>query len=57
MGKNKKQRDQAIIDAGYNLVTITSCEWLKMPESKSWYQFKDQKEEEEISIKVKQEQL
>ena len=46
--EKNKQRYQAIIDAGYNLVTITSCEWLKMPESKSWYRFKEQ-EKEEIS--------
>ena len=31
------ERDQAIRDAGYQLETITSCEWLKMPESRNYY--------------------
>ena len=31
------KRDEAIRNAGYNLVTITSCKWIKMPESKDWY--------------------
>ena len=34
---NTVQRDQAIRNGGYNLVTITSCEWIKMSESKDWY--------------------
>ena len=55
----KKRSDQAIRDADYNLVTITSCEWLKMPESKMWYRFKngEQDEMEEISAEDKQKQL
>ena len=31
------RRDEAIRNAGYTLVTITSCEWIKMDESKDWY--------------------
>ena len=31
------QREQEIRDAGFNLVTTTSCEWKEMPESKQWY--------------------
>ena len=31
------KRDQAIRDAGYNLVTITSCQWIQNPESKHFY--------------------
>ena len=31
------EREQAIRDAGYNLETITSCEWKKIPESKNFY--------------------
>ena len=49
-----KRRDQAIRDAGFNLVTITSCEWLKMPESKQWYHLR--KEEEEIEEELSEEE-
>ena len=31
------EREQAIRDAGYNLVTITSCQWIQNPESKQLY--------------------
>ncbi len=31
------EREQAIRDAGYNLVSITSCEWIQNPESKQLY--------------------
>ena len=49
MEKTNKQRDQAIKDAGYDLVTTTSCEWIKMPESKQRYYFKEQEPMEEMS--------
>ena len=31
------EREETIRNLGYNLVSITSCEWFKMPESKTWY--------------------
>ena len=31
------EREETIRNLGYNLVSITSCEWFKTPESKNWY--------------------
>ena len=34
---NTLQRERTIRDLGYNVISITSCVWKKMPESKDWY--------------------
>ena len=39
--KKTLDREQYIRDLGYNLVSTTSCEWLKCPESKEWYSIPD----------------
>ena len=31
------ERENSVRELGYNVVSITSCEWMKMPESKEWY--------------------
>ena len=61
-----KRREQDLRDLGYTVVTMTSCEWMKMPESKTWYHLKNQEQEqeqdqddlsEEEKLKIKQDQL
>ena len=57
--KNGKKLNKEIKDAGYNLEIITSFEWIKTPESKQQYRFKnqEQEEEEELSKEVKRDRL
>ena len=43
------ERENAIRDLGYNLVSITSCQWNKMPESKDWYSLPPQQDEDSSS--------
>ena len=31
------ERENLLRELGYNVVSITSCEWMKMTESKDWY--------------------
>ena len=40
--KRTLDREKRIRDLGYNLVSITSCEWIKMIESKDWYHIEDE---------------
>ena len=54
------ERDQAIRDAGYNLVTITSCQWIQNPESKNFYPITPPSDSPEITeeeTKVKMEEI
>ena len=52
-----KERDQAIRDAGYNLVTITSCEWIKNPESRKKNYRLEPEEEEVVDIQAREAQI
>ena len=57
---NTLERDQAIRDAGYNLVTITSCQWIQNPESKNFYPITPPSDSPEITeeeTKVKMEEI
>ena len=35
------QRERALKDLGYEVESITSCEWHKDPRSQIWYEMKD----------------
>ena len=52
------ERDQTIRDAGFNLVTITSCQWIQYPESKEFYPPPPPPtEHDEETIKQKREEI
>ena len=35
------EREEELRNSGYRIVSITSCEWVKQPESKQWYHTED----------------
>ena len=53
------KREQHLRDLGYNVESITSCEWKKIPESKIWYQVdeSDGSTKDDILEQVKNDKL